>query len=555
MQAADKTTQWTNAPEAHAENPARFGVVVFGDFDSPVSLADIEAVADGRADVALHESVRARAKQSENFLNHLIKDRHCIYGVTTGYGPLADNQIDPSHGSQLQRNLVYHLATGVGAPFAQREARAIMAARLQTLTQGMSAVRPDLLHMLQSVLNAGLGAVIPEKGTVGASGDLTPLSHMALALMGEGAFTHAGKPISTHDSFSRIGMPPLALFHKEGLALVNGTSVMTAIAALNGVMLRRLLRFSVLLNVANAEIFGGHRSAWHPHVGRARRQPGQTALHEILWQLTADAQRLIAHTDLPPKIHSATDVGGVAHEQPQPQDPYSIRCVPQLLGAVLDMLNHHDSVVEIEVSAVTDNPLVFAGEGIVLHGGNFFGQHVSFVSDSLTNASITMAVLAERQIARITDYRRNEGLPPFLQGKTTGLNSGFMGAQVTATALVAEMRTKATPASIQSIPTNADNQDVVTMGTIAARRARDILSDVRHVLAISALCMAQAVEVREQQTGSTAFSAATRALRDAVRQRSAFLADDRPLSGDITSMADWLGSAGCDALLACVTLR
>jgi tyrosine ammonia-lyase len=510
-----------------------------GRLSQPITLRDVEAIATGACALDIDDAALVRAAQSERFITDLIADNRVIYGVTTGYGPLADNQIDPAQGSALQRKLIYHLASGVGDPLPPVEARAIMVARFATLCRGLSAVRPDLLIWLRDCINRGLAPIIPEKGTVGASGDLTPLAHMALAFMGEGRFWKDGQPYPALTVLNQAGLAPVTLHHKEGLALVNGTSAMAGIAALNGVRARRLLKMSALLTLAYAETLGGHRAAWHPLTAVARPHPGQRRASALLWQLSEDAPRLIPYSPLPEVFSDVFGADGVAHGQMLPQDAYSIRCAPQLLGAVDDMLVHHDQIVEIELSSVTDNPLVFAEEDAILHAGNFFGQHVSFASDNLSNAVTMLGVLAERQIARITDATLNKGLPPFLQGNATGLNSGFMGAQVTASALVAEMRAKSAPASIQSVPTNANNQDVVTMGTIAARRARDVVTDVSRILAIQAMCVAQAIELRQKDGGPT-FSAASLALYAYVRDQVSFLDEDRPLSDEIEMLASRL---------------
>jgi tyrosine ammonia-lyase len=310
---------------------------------------------------------------------------------------------------------------------------------------------------------------------------------------------------------------------------------MVGIAALNGVRARRLLRIAALLTIAYAEALGGHRAAWHPLSAIARPHPGQRRAADLLWALTHDAPRLVPFAPLPGRI-AAADVDGVAHGELLPQDAYSIRCAPQLLGAIDDMLVHHDRIVAIELSSVTDNPLVFADEQTILHAGNFFGQHVSFAADSLHNAVVMLGVWSERQTARLTDASLNAGLPSFLQGHATGLNSGFMGAQVTASALVAELRAKSAPASIQSVPTNANNQDVVTMGTIAARRAGDALADTARILAIEAMCVAQAIDLRRREDDRS-FSAAADAIHAVVRSHSLFLDDDRPLSAEIEAIA------------------
>ena len=517
--------------------------VVVGDAARAPTLGEGEAGARGRATVLLHPGARERARASEAMLDRLVADRRAIYGVTTGYGPLADRQVDPAQGEQLQRKLVYHLASGVGAPLPPAAARAVMLARRMTLARGLSAVRPELLDWLCETLNRGLAPIIPEKGTVGASGDLTPLSHMALAFMGEGAFWRDGRAAPAGEVLADAGLAPITLRHKEGLALVNGTSAMAGIAALNGARARRLLRANALLTVGYAEVLGGHRAAWHPLGAQARPHPGQRRATALLWALTADAPRLQPFAATPPRI-GETGADGTARAQ-LPQDAYSIRCGPQLLGAVDEVLLAHDDTVSRELTAVTDNPLVFPEDEVLLHAGNFFGQHLSFASDSLFNAVAMLGVWAERQVARVTDPLLNRGLPPFLQGNATGLNSGFMGAQVTASALVAELRAKSAPASIQSVPTNANNQDVVTMGTIAARRAGEAVADVARIHAIETLCTAQATELRAREN-DLAFSPAARAVLCFARAHSAFLDEDRPLSSEIEAVATDLLDGGLE---------
>lgn len=512
-------------------------LVTVGDPTRPPTLDEVERVAVGRARVALHPSALDRAAASEAMLERLCADRRAIYGVTTGYGPLADRQVDPADAGALGRGLVHHLASGVGDPLPPAQARAIVLARLIALSRGLSAVRPELLRWLRDALNRGLAPVIPEKGTVGASGDLTPLAHMALAFTGVdvGAFWRGDRPAPAASMLDEAGIRPLTLHRKEALALVNGTSAMAGLAALNGVHARRLLRASALLTAAYAEALGGHRAAWHPLAAEARPHPGQRRAAALLWRLSEDAPRLRPFSPTPPRLPNAFGSDRVALAA-LPQDAYSIRCAPQLIGAADDMAVHHDRIVECELSAVTDNPLFFPEEGVALHAGNFFGQHVAFASDSLHNAVVMLGVLAERQVARVTDATMNGGLPPFLTGGIPGLDSGFMGAQVTASALVAELRAKSAPASIQSVPTNANNQDVNTMGTVAARRARDAVADVARIMAVEALCLAQAVELRCREEGAP-FGPAGRAVLSFARARSRFLAEDRSLSAEIEAVA------------------
>ena len=477
--------------------------------------------------------------RSHALLDRLISERARIYGVTTGYGPLATTHVLPEQLEQLQRNLVYHLATGVGAPLSHAQSRALVVARLSSLARGYSALASDRAEILVELLDAGLAPWVPSLGTVGASGDLTPLAHAALAVMGEGYFiSEDGRKLPAAEVLQQHAITPLSLRDREGLALVNGTSAMTAIAALNDVSLERMLEQSAHNVVVYAELLGGHLEAWDARHGRARPHPGQQWAHARLAELSRDSRRLVPMERETLDPENAREEG-VIPAQPLLQDVYSIRCAPQALGASRDVLGFHRQVVERELDATSDNPIFCADDGLALHGGNFFGQHIAFASDALLNAVIQLMVWSERRIARLTDTTRS-GFPPFLQAKGTGLRSGFMGAQVTASALVAHARAHAAPASIQSMPTNGDNQDITTMGTIAAWRASQILQRAWEVFAIEGMILAQAVEMvggQGEQECEEEFSGVARELLHEVREHSAFLDEDRPLSDEISAFA------------------
>ncbi len=520
------------------------------DCGAPVSPALVEAVAVARAPVRIGEVAELAMARACACLDRLKAEHRLIYGVTTGYGPLARSYVGAGLNAELQRNLVYHLASGVGPLLPPDQARAVTVARLATLVRGHSAVRPQIAQALVALLNADFAPAIPAKGTVGASGDLTPLAHMALGLMGEGALIDpAGTVVPAAEGLKRIGILPVRLEDKDGLALVNGISATAGIAALNGVRALRLARLGLAAGLAYTEFLGGHREAWHPAVGRLRPHAGQVDAHELLWAWSKDAARLQPVAARPPRHAPDLSDGTVLQDQPLPQDAYTMRCLPQLIGAVFDVLRFHDDIVTRDLNGVSDNPLVFPdveadrenADPVLLHAGNFFGQHGAFAADALTNAVIALAGLFERQIARLTDPALNGPYPAFLQARTTGLHSGFMGAQVTASALLAELRAKAVPASIQSIPTNGNNQDVVPLGTIAARRAGEALEDTTRIAAILLLCIAQAADLSKD---GPPLSAKTRNLADAVRRYSAFLDADRPLSGDIATVAGAIEDAG-----------
>ena len=508
--------------------------------DQHVSLADFATVAGGRAQLGLDPAAEIRLDLARQRLQTCIDANAVVYGITTGFGPLANREISAASVVTLQRNLIYHLASGVGPLYPWVEARAIVLARLVSNLQGWSGASSAMLDAMVALLNSDLAPCIPQKGTVGASGDLTPCAHMALALMGEGTFmTPTGQVLAGPIGLARIGRAPHRLDDRDGLALVNGTSAMTAVAALTSVSAARAIAWSVALTGLHAEVMRGHAEAWSPAFGRARPHPGQIAAHTRLNARIAGSG-WVDHGRAASR--RATDTATILTHALAPQDPYTIRCAPQIIGAVLDVLAFHDGVVEIELNAATDNPIFEEDAPFALHGGNFYGQHVGFASDALAPALVKLAILAERQIARITDETLSQGLPAFLQPRDTGLQSGFMGAQVTASALVAELRTHLIPASVQSIPTNGNNQDVVSMGTIAARKTRALLPDLARIQAIQALALAQAAELRQSAIGA-GLSAQGLALVAQVRAIAAPLIDDRPLSADIEAVAEMLAAA------------
>lgn len=515
-----------DAPENAASAAAPHTVVLNG----RLTLDEACAIADGRAGVAIGPSAAARMRAARGRLLRAIEERRLVYGVTTGFGPLANRITPPEALQTLQQNLIYHLASGVGPLLKWREARATALARLVSIACGWSGASRTAVDLLAALLNSPFAPAIPSKGTVGASGDLTPLSHLALALMGEGGFIDAsGQPVADQHVFAALGRAPLTLEERDGLALVNGVSAMTGVAVLNADQAARLWRLSVTLTVGHAELLRGRIEAWRPEFAQARPHPGQIDATKALLAASDGSSRLIrgdaAARRLPVDAELALEAVAL-------QDPYSIRCAPQILGAVRDQFWTHEETVERELNAASDNPIFVEAEPGALHGGNFMGAHVALASDALINAVIVLAGHAERRIARLTDEKKNGGLPAFLHAGPSGLNSGFMGAQVTASALLAEMRARGGAASQHSIPTNGDNQDVVSMGTIAARGAADALDAAADILAIEALCVAQGVDL----VGRDGFSASTLALHEQVRARSPKLDQDRPLSADIAAV-------------------
>lgn len=499
--------------------------------------ADIEAIAHG-AKAIVSDAARLRIKRASALLDDLIAQRRRVYGVTTGFGPLAQHYIAPDQTALLQRQLIYHLASGVGQPLPPVQVRAIMAARIASLAQGGSGVSGTVIDLMLGCLDHGIIPCIPEMGTVGASGDLTPLAHMALCLMGEGEVLLDGQKRPAGEALAKAGLVPLDPGRKDGLALVNGTSAMTGIAALNDGGAARAFDQALLIAALIADVSKARMEAYDDALSRARPHPGQAKTAARLRHILHDSQRVMAPEWPNPVLKAGIEAAGdgVLAAQTCPQDAYSLRCLPQELGAAFDLLQFHHDVVTRELAAVSDNPLIDVAAGHAVHGGNFYGQHVAYVSDCLMLPLIKLAVHGERLINRLTDPVRNGGLPAFLSAGTVGMSSGLMGAQVTATALVAEMRGLATPMSIQSIATNADNQDVVTMGTIAARKAARLLDILWRLLAIEAITASHAMALYRAR-GEDGFASATRAFGERILDICPPLSQDRPLGAEIERVA------------------
>ena len=489
-----------------------------------LNIALLEDIAYGRVPYELTDAMFERTRKSALALEKALADGVSVYGVTSGFGPLSAEAANPDPIAH-QRSLLRHLATGVGRPFSVVQTRAAMIARLQTLLQGYSGASDQVIHLLKRVLDEGLTPIVPQMGTVGASGDLTPLAHVALALAGEGDVMIGRQQRSAQSALSERGIAPLSLEKRDALALVNGCSFATGAAALNGARARRLLRWTMLAASSYTQVLRGFQESMSPLLSKVRPHIGQMTIRAELARLGKDATR----------IKAQADVGT------PPQDVYSVRCLSQLFGAVLDALDHHDTTVEIELNSVSDNPIIDPDSGQVVHGGNFFGQHVGFASDYLRTTLIQWAQWLERAMARLVDPNLHgqsiAGLEPQLRGRPR--QSGFMGAQVTASALLAELRCMALPASVQGMSTNSNNQDVVPLATIAARQTSDALDVLANITAIFSLAVCQAMDLTEKSEQGS-YSPAVLAMRAKVRELVPMLRDDRGMSGEITTIAAYL---------------
>jgi histidine ammonia-lyase len=500
-----------------------------------LSTHEFWRVASLNVPCALAELARPLIRRSRQFVESLAAQPRAIYGINTGFGPLSGYRIATEDLSRHQLNLLHHLLVGQGSLFSETETRAILLARANALARGYSGIREELIEALVTLLNRNVLPEIPSEGSVGASGDLVPLAHMAGLLVGLGHARVSGRRLPAAEALGRAGIQPAVLQCKEGLALVNGTSVMTALAALATHESARLLGWMELLSACLFQALDGEPEALCAQAQMARGFRGQSLvarrISNSLRTHPGYARRIDEHQwgSHPKPVDSAAEI----------QDAYSMRCVPQILGAFQEALWHVEQVVTRELNASTDNPLIFPDTEMVIHCGNFYGQQIAMVSDYLRMGLIKMALLAERQIERLVNWRYSRGLPPMLAGGTPGLNSGLAGAQLLATSLAAEARLLGTPASIQTIPTNANNQDVVSMGCIAPKMTRTAQPLVWKIAAIEAIALAQAVDARGPDM---VLGGDYRKLYELVRGASPKLANDRGLADDIARVTVLLQS-------------
>ena len=480
------------------------------------------------AQVRLNPEAEKMMAASRAVVDRCVDEHLVRYGITTGFGKFCDVVISKEENDLLQRNLIMSHACGVGEPLSAETVRAIALLRANALAVGHSGIRPSTVHALIAMLNAGVVPVIPEKGSLGASGDLAPLSHLVLVLIGMGEAFYKGARLCGAEALAAAGLEPVTLAAKEGLALINGTQAMTAIGALACFDAERLLRTADLAAALTAQALGGIVDAYDPRVHALRRQDGQIASAASLRALLNGSRLTSRQGEL------------------RVQDAYALRCVPQIHGASRDAVDYVSRVVGNELNAVTDNPIIFpledsasGGENIgdIISGGNFHGQPVALAMDFLGIALAELANVSERRIERLVNPSLSNGLPAFLSSNG-GLNSGFMITQYVAAALVSENKVLAHPASVDSIPSSANQEDHVSMGTIAARKARSILENLRHVLAIEILAACQAIDLGAQagRPGAEGLSPATAAAYALVRSAVPPLGPDRVMYPDIEAV-------------------
>ncbi|MCE5188811.1 MAG: histidine ammonia-lyase [Eubacteriales bacterium] len=459
-----------------------------------LTLAEVLRVSRNDEPAILSQSAKAAIDRSRAAVEQMLLSGSAIYGLTTGFGKFAEKRIADEDTELLQRNLIVSHACGTGEPLPREAVRAVMLLRLNALARGYSGIRLSTMETLLAMLNRGVHPVIPEKGSLGASGDLVPLSHMVLPMIGEGQAEYRGETLSGAEAMRRADIAIISLAAKEGLALINGTQVMTAIGGLCAQDAVQFLKTADIIAALSCEAQSCVTTAFDERIHLLRPHPGQIACAENLRALLGGSS--LSHPHQPGKV----------------QDAYSIRCIPQIHGASRDAIQYVIDAVNCEINSVTDNPLIFPEEGDVIPGGNFHGQPMALAFDFLGIALSELANVSERRTERLVNPYLNNGLPAFLT-PNGGLNSGFMIAQYAAAALVSENKILAHPASVDSIPSSANQEDHVSMGTIAARKAAEILNNVQRVLAIELFAAGQALSM----LGADKLAPATRAAYDVLR--------------------------------------
>ncbi len=469
-----------------------------------LTIEDIVAIGVGDKQVALDPAALERCRASRQFLEEEVAAKRVIYGVNTSFGPMCNKIIQDSEIEALQVNLIRSHAAGLGDPLKPYVSVAIMAVRLNTLVKGYSGVRIELLEFMQCMVNQGIAPYIPECGSVGASGDLIHLAHLSLAIIGEGESYYQNELRRTADIFISLGITPFRLSFKEGIALMNGTSAMTALAAFALFGARKLLRVSCVTGAFALEIFGGIDDAFDEDLHRVKPHPGQLEIAETIRRLYEGSGNITLRKDMHDLIRQQETDGPVYETSINVQDVYSIRCTPQVLAPVSEAIDFACRIVETEANSSNDNPIIIPEKKKIIHGGNFHGQSISYAMDMLCIAISTLCNLSERRTNKFLDKNLNEGLPEFLIPGTLGLTMGFMGAQYLATSTTAENRQLSNPVSTNSISCNASNQDVVSMGTVAARKAFKSVSNAKHVVTLEVLADLQALSFRNADRLGTA---------------------------------------------------
>ena len=492
-----------------------------------LTLETLQAIHAGTDALVLDAGALAQVRAAAAVVQRAAQGSAPVYGVNTGFGKLASTRISEADLATLQLNLIRSHSVGVGEPLAPRIVRLMMALKAASLGRGFSGVRPLVIDTLLAVHNAGLVPYVPTQGSVGASGDLAPLAHMTLALMGEGEMLVDGQRTPAAPLLRKAGIAPLVLEAKEGLALINGTQTSTALALHAFLTFEPVLEAGLVIGALTVDAARGSDGPFDPRIHMLRGQPGQIDVAQYYRSLLAGSAIRQSHLEGDDRV----------------QDPYSLRCQPQVIGACLDQLRHAALVLVREANAVTDNPLVFAEDGMLISGGNFHAEPVALVADAMAVAIAEVGAIAERRIAMLIDAGVSR-LPPFLTADA-GLNSGFMIAHVTAASLASENKSMAHPASVDSLPTSANQEDHVSMATFAARRLQPMIANTARILGIELLASAQGIEFLRPLRSSPPLEA----VHALVRAHCPSIAVDRYLAPDIEKAAELVTSGALARIL------
>lgn len=481
-----------------------------------LTIEDVVNISRNNYEVVLGETAIEKVKRARSIVDEVVDDEKVSYGITTGFGRFSDVSISKEECRQLQRNLIISHSCGVGNPLSEDIVRAIMVLRVNNLSKGHSGIRMETLNTIIEMINKGVHPIIPEKGSLGASGDLAPLSHMVLTMLGEGEAIYQGEKMDSKDAMEKAGIEVLEyLSEKEGLALINGTQVMTAVGLLTAYDAQSLLKTADIACGLTMEALNGITCAMDERVHAVRAHKGQMNTAKNILDLVDGSEMTSKQGEI------------------RVQDAYSLRCTPQIHGASKDAIEYVINKINIEINSVTDNPIIFPDQKDIISGGNFHGQPMALSFDFLGIALSELANVSERRLEKLVNPAINHGLPAFL-AQNGGVNSGFMIVQYSAASLVSENKILAHPASVDSIPSSANQEDHVSMGTIAARKSREILENVRKVISMEILGAAQAIDLR----GKKQLGRGTEAAYNVVREHTSFVAVDRVMYKEINIVED-----------------
>lgn len=481
-----------------------------------LTIEDVVNISRNNYEVVLGETAIEKVKRARSIVDEVVDDEKVSYGITTGFGRFSDVSISKEECRQLQRNLIISHSCGVGNPLSEDIVRAIMVLRVNNLSKGHSGIRMETLNTIIEMINKGVHPIIPEKGSLGASGDLAPLSHMVLTMLGEGEAIYQGERMDSKDAMEKAGIEVLEyLSEKEGLALINGTQVMTAVGLLTAYDAQSLLKTADIACGLTMEALNGITCAMDERVHAVRAHKGQMNTAKNILDLVDGSEMTSKQGEI------------------RVQDAYSLRCTPQIHGASKDAIEYVINKINIEINSVTDNPIIFPDQKDIISGGNFHGQPMALSFDFLGIALSELANVSERRLEKLVNPAINHGLPAFL-AQNGGVNSGFMIVQYSAASLVSENKILAHPASVDSIPSSANQEDHVSMGTIAARKSREILENVRKVISMEILGAAQAIDLR----GKKQLGRGTEAAYNVVREHTSFVDVDRVMYKEINIVED-----------------